>query len=144
MQITVNKEFLSDLRKANLVVFRSDEQGNVSIRLEKRSVASSSRKGWEETHVFRAMSSLRVYNASCFVTLYKDISGWDALGKLLRVGDKVSFEMFNNASPRLTEVGLADDLLRATIWRKGKVYLNHLSLENDIREIKYRSIKPAA
>lgn len=144
MQITVNKEFLSDLRKCDCVVFRSDEQGNVSIELEKRKINSSSRKGWREDYLFENPSSLRVYNASCFVTLYKDISGWNALSKLLRVGDKISFEMFNNASERLTEAGLADDLLRATIWRKGKVYLNYLNLENDIRDLQYRSIKPAA
>lgn len=122
MKLTVTKEFLTDLRKTEKVIIRNDlkNENKGHIRFEWKKYR---KQNVEKEYTFETASRYSKTPKFCFVTLYKDVSGWDALSKLLHVGDKVCFYVSS---------GLHHDMIRADIYRNEKRYVSYLVLEDSI------------
>lgn len=147
MELTVTKEFLTDLRKTEKIIIRNDlnNENKGHIRFEWKKYRKHE---VEKVYTFETASRYSKTPKFCFVTLYKDISGWDALSKLLHVGDKIRFTVSDNRNGYLETCdaklvvdgvvretysdGLHHDMLRADIYRKGGIFVNYLVLEDSI------------
>jgi len=140
--IKITLELLKDLRKATCVVFRVNDDNTFQLELSKKIRRNNIAEEWTTQHKFNDVSNWNALPECVFVSLYKDISGWDALAKLLKKDDELYIRIFTNNSELLTEKGLVNDQIHASIYRNGKQYLNDILLEDQINTPEWRAIKP--
>ena len=142
--IKVTAELLKDLRKAQCVVFRVNDDNTYQLELSKSTKSKKTLKWYDEwtaLHEFQDASNWNKLPECCFVSLYKDISGWDALTKIIKKDDELLIRVFTNNSDLLTEKDVVNDQLHVSVYRNGKKYLNDLLLEYEITRPKYRAIR---
>jgi len=148
MHLTVTAEFLKDLRKAESVLMRNDipdgeNGGTIRFQWKKYRTHEVESKYFFDSEV--RFSKLAKF---CFHSMFKTISGWEALGLILRVGDKLYFNISDNRNQyvehciarsidengrvRETYEGMHHDQLTVSVYRRGNEILQRLVLESSV------------
>jgi hypothetical protein len=146
IRFEVTSEFKLNLRKADRVAFRYiGEHGDSTMLVLYRRVGDGYLDAVISEHRLPALGR-DVY----FYSMHKDLSGWDALHRLIKPGDVLHFQVFDNRNQYLEHavlfrgreddptcgeieyVGLHHDMLYVSISRNGKTWLRQLVLEDSI------------
>jgi len=136
--IVVTKEFVQHLRKATNVYLKTDNGKDLVLRL----INEKARGNKSVTYGLTNPAFFRRQPAYAFFSSHKQISGWEALGLIIRSGDEVRFYARDNrngyektATAYLGNEkyeGLHHDQLVASVHRNGKKILNSLVLEQSV------------
>jgi len=138
--MNVDKLFIQQLRKADCVNF-SSSNGLMIIKTSQRKDSKyynetefSYSKHYETT--FYEMPNCRFYST------YIEMSGWQALSKIIRVNDVLYFQAKSGACAAMNDAGIYMDELTVKIRRNDKLFIYRLHIEFEFAsEQQYRAIK---
>lgn len=136
----VDKLFIKQLRKSDCVRLMFDD--------ETLTVETSQRDGAQYFnttgfHYSKRYKTLSYTMPDChFYSSFSEITGWQALGKLIRVNDELRFFVFDGGCKSIRDAGIFVDVLSVEIIRNGKRYIERLYLDTDYAtETIYRAVK---
>ena len=143
--MNVTKDFLKDFRAADSIVFRvspkeSDYPNVGTVQIE--CIKKETKKGeWIRPEIRIDHNGFPAYyhyinpHNYAFVESYADYGAVGALKLLLRDGDDVSFEFWNNSSKMTKEAGILNLGLFVNIRRNGKQIIHNFQILNDLRHV---------
>jgi len=143
--MNVTKDFLQDFRAADKIVFRvspkeSDYPNVGTVQIE--CIKKETKKGeWIRPEIridhngFPAHYHYINPHNYAFVESDADYGAMGALKLLLRDGDDVSFEFWNNSSEMTKEAGILNLCLFVNIRRNGKQIIHNFQILNDLRHV---------